>query len=118
MPDRQFLGHAHAAVQLHGVLADEPGRPADGGLGRRHRPRPRRGVRFEVEHREIDGRDGLLEFHVHVDHSVLEHLEAADRLAELLALLAVFDGVGQHLAHGTDRFGADRGRPLVAGALE
>ena len=47
-----------------------------------------------------------------------EHLEAADRLAELLALLAVFDGVGQHLSHAADGFGADRGRALVAGALK
>ena len=54
---------------------------------------------------------------MHVDHAVLQHLEAADRLAELLALLAVFDGVGQHLSHAADRLGADRGGAFVAGRV-
>ena len=75
-------------------------------------------LRIEVQHRQIHRGDGLLELHVHVDHPVLQHLEAADRLPELLALLAVFDGVGQHLSHAADRFGADRRRALVAGLGE
>ena len=65
-----------------------------------------------------DRGDGLLEFHVHVHHAVLQRLEAADRLPELLALFAVFDGVGQHLSHAADRFRANRRRAFVAGLGE
>ena len=114
MPDGQFLGHAHAAVQLHGLLADEPRRAADGDLRRRHRPRSRYRIGLEVEHRQVHRGHGLFEFHVHIHHPVLQHLETADRSAELLALLAVVDGVGQDLAHAPDRFGAHRGGALVA----
>jgi hypothetical protein len=46
---------------------------------------------------------------------VLQHLEAADRLPELFALFAVFDGVGQYLSHTAHRFCADRRRAFVAG---
>ena len=70
---------------------------------------------LQVQHREVDRRHGLFEFHVHVHHPVLQYLEAADRLAELLTLLAVFDRVAEHFSHRTDRLGAHRGRALVAG---
>jgi hypothetical protein len=51
---------------------------------------------------------------VHIDHPVRQHLETADRHAELLALLAVLDGVRQHLSHAPDGFRTDRGRTFVA----
>ena len=73
---------------------------------------------LEVQHRKEDGGDGLLQLHVHVDHAMLQHLEAADGLPELLALFAVFDGVRQHLSHAPHRFRTDRGGALVAGLLQ
>ena len=73
------------------------------------------GSASQVQHREVDRGDGLLDLHVHVDHAMLQDLEAADRLTELLSLFAVFDGVGQHLSHRADRLRAHRGRALVAG---
>jgi hypothetical protein len=116
--DRQLLGHAHSAVQLHRLLTDESGRPADRRLRGRYRPGAGSRLRLEVEHGEIHCGHGLLEFQVHVDHPVLQHLEAADRLPELLALFAVFKRVGQHLSHTAHRFRTDRGRALVAGLGE
>src|SRR5690242_18173621 len=41
MPDGEFFGHPHAAVQLDGLLADEAGGPPDRGLGGGHRTRAR-----------------------------------------------------------------------------
>ena len=116
--DRQLLGHTHSAVQLHGLLADEAGRPPDRRLRGRHRPRAYRGFVVEVQHGEQDGGECLLHLDVHIDHAVLEHLEAADRHAELLALLAVFDGVRQYLSHATDGFRTDRGCTFVARLLQ
>src|SRR6476659_10250174 len=88
--DGQFLGHAHAAVQLDRLLAHKTCGPADRRLGGRYRARTDIWFRLEVEHREIHRGDGLLDFNVHVDHPVLKDLKAADRLLELLALFAVF----------------------------
>ena len=50
----------------------------------------------------------LLERDQHVGGAVLQHLEAADGNAELLARLHVVDGEFVHRCHGADRFGANR----------
>ena len=42
----------------------------------------------EAQRRHQRHADRLLDLHEHVDHAVLEHLELADRPAELLALAA------------------------------
>ena len=60
----------------------------------------------------------LLERDQHVDGAVLQHLERADRHAELLAGLEVLDGELVHLAHGADRLGAERRDRLVDHALD
>jgi len=65
-----------------------------------------------MEHCEIDGGDRSLELHVHVHHAVLQDLKAADGLAELVALLAVIDGIGQHPSHTAHHLGTNRGRAL------
>src|SRR5665213_649535 len=92
MADRHFLGHAHAAVELDGVLADEAAGAADLDLGRRDRLGPvmRDLGKLDVSH--VGHRHRLLELHEHIDHAVLEHLEGSDGGAELLALPGVFDG--------------------------
>jgi hypothetical protein len=63
-------------------------------------------------------RGGLLQRHVHVGQAVLQHLEARDRHAELLALAHVVERVAQQAAHDADRFGADGERGLVQRAFD
>ena len=63
---------------------------------------------------EID----LLERDEHVDHAVLQHLEAPKRGPELLARLAVFKRRRIQLGHRADRFGAERGDGAVAAGFE
>ena len=50
-----------------------------------------RSAAVELQRGHQRHRDGLFDFHEHVDDAVLEHLEVADRLAELLALLGVIE---------------------------
>jgi hypothetical protein len=66
-----------------------------------------------MEHCEIDGGDRSLELHVHVHHAVLQDLKAADGLAELVALLAVIDGIGQHPSHTAHHLGTNAAAPSV-----
>ena len=54
----------------------------------------------------------------HVGGAVLQGLEAADRHAELLSRLEIFDGGLQRFIHHADRFGAQRGAGLVDHALD
>jgi hypothetical protein len=68
--------------------------------------------------RHVHQRLRLLVLHEHVHHAVLQHLKLADRLAELLAGLAVLHGrLVEHL-HGADRFRAHRQNALVDHLLE
>ena len=116
--DRQFLGHAHAAVQLHGVLPDEPGRTGDGHLGRRHRSGTLHGRIVE---------DRIARYCAATDCSSSINMstmrccrtwETADRLPELFTRLRVGDGVVEDLAHQPDRFGYNGGGRLVPRPLE
>ncbi|MCY1227712.1 hypothetical protein D9M72_399980 [compost metagenome] len=45
---------------------------------------------------------------------MLQHLEGADRHAELLALARIVDGVGQHARHGAIGFGRECDHGFVA----
>src|SRR5262245_10762150 len=91
--DRELVRHPHTAVQLHRVLADEPPRLAYLNLERRDGALRIASIAFVESHRcHVHQRFRLLVFHEHVDHSVLQHLEFADRLAELHARLRVLDG--------------------------
>ncbi|MNP09866.1 hypothetical protein D3C76_1019870 [compost metagenome] len=49
---------------------------------------------------------GLIQLDAHVDHAVLQGLELADHLAELLARLQVVEGQGAGRFHAANRFGA------------
>ena len=60
-------------------------------------------------HRRIGRhRAGLLQRYQHVDGAVLQHLEVADRRAELLACLEVLDGEPVQRIHDADGFGSQR----------
>ena len=108
--DAEFVGHAHATMQLHGLLAHEAAGLADLHLG------SGRGLlalgfvlaQLQVDH--VGDGHGLLMVHEHVHHAVLQHLELADGHTKLLAGLAVLDRViDQHLhaAAGFSRQGSD-----------
>ena len=116
---RQFVGHAHAAVQLDRLLADELHRLADPELGGRHRAPALVGV----ARRQLDGgqqghRARLLEVDEHVGHAVLQRLEFADRRAELGARLQVFEGGGEDRFHHAERFGAQQAGAVVGRRVE
>ena len=118
MADIEFVGHAHAAMKLHRLLADEAAGLADLHLGRRGRLLALDIALVELERDHQRDRGRLLVVHEHVDHAVLQHLELADRHAELLARLGVFDrGVEQHL-HRADRFGGMGGDGFVGHLLD
>ena len=101
---RQFVGHAHAAVQLHRLLADEARGLADPRLGRRHRAAAfgRRRRTPACTAASSRHRAGLLELHEHVGHAVLQRLEFADRHAELLARLQVLERGRDQRVHRAD----------------
>ena len=67
----------------------------------------------ELQRRHQGDGDGLFDFHEHVDEAVLEHLEVADRLAELLALLGVIERRGVEHAGQAAGFGADGGGGFI-----
>ena len=117
--DRQVVGHAHAAVQLHGLLADVAARLPDHDLGGRNRSSALAPIGFVDPCGGQQGRGArLLDRDRHVGGAVLQRLEVADRLAELLARPQV---LGRHLEqalHHADRFGTEPGDAAVDGALE
>jgi len=93
--DSQFRRDAHAAVQLHGLLADEARRAAHDQLRRRDHAAPLGRVCFadggcgQMRHRQ---REFLL--HEHVRQPVTQRLKASERLSELLARAQI---LGSHL---------------------
>ena len=119
MADVELIGHAHAAVQLHRVLADEAAGLAhlhlEGG-GRLLRLRPV--ALIHAHGRHVHQGLGLFVLHEHIDHAVLQHLELADGLAELLARLAVFHGVLVEHLHAAHGFGAHRQDAFVDDLFE
>ena len=113
MRDVELPRDAHAAVQLHGFLADPAARRADLVLDRADRAA---GVvaALGIDHRRPhQQRLALLALHEHVDHAMLQRLEAADRHAELYALLGVFDGFVLERLHDADGLGAHGERRFV-----
>ena len=110
----ELVGHAHAAVQLHGLLADEARCLADQHLGPGHGVAAcgRVGV-AAVRGGQVDHRACLFELDQHVGHAVLQGLEAADRHAELLARAAVFDGRLEDALERAEGVGAERGDAVV-----
>ena len=109
MTRRIFIGEAHAAVQLHRLLADKARLLADQRLGRRRQPRALGwlGVGGPGRSERGDG-IGLLFRDVHVGQTVLDGLKAADRHAELFARLDVIERVGIQRANDADGLAAQR----------
>ena len=91
----QLIGDAHPAVQLDRHLGNGAARTPDVRLRGRHRAAAFRGV-IRVGLHCGEQRNGLrlLEMDEHVHRAVLQDLKTADRLAELLARLDVFEGLG------------------------
>ena len=119
MPDGIFVGHADAAMQLDRLLPDMAAGAADLHLGGGDRlaalDRVFLGCHDGGEHRHAAG---LLHRHQHIDGAVLQHLERADRAAELLAGLQVFQRQVLHRLHRADRLGAQRGDGFVDDVLD
>jgi hypothetical protein len=77
---RQFVGDAHAAVQLHRLLADEARAWPTRYLAADTAWRRSAGIAGAQAHGRQQGhRARLLEVDVHVGHAVLQGLELADR---------------------------------------
>ncbi|MNZ73097.1 hypothetical protein D3C78_914980 [compost metagenome] len=97
-------------MQLDALVGDEARRAADDVLGGAQRAAALFAVRL-VGHagRQHRHRNGLVQLDTHVDHAVLQRLEAADRHAELLACLQVVEGQVAGCLHAADRFRALRG---------
>ena len=75
---------------LHRLLTDEPARLANHDFGGRQGAASFGRIRVDAFDRcQITHRARLLTVQEHVGHAVLEYLEAADRLPELLAVLGV-----------------------------
>ncbi|GCC45344.1 hypothetical protein chiPu_0029193 [Chiloscyllium punctatum] len=118
MTDVQLVGHAHAAVQLHRLICHELAGIADLGLGARSQPREAGLTLAEAERQMLHQRQRLLMRDEHVDHPVLQHLEAADRDAELLARLGIFQCRVVQLADRADRLGTERTDRAVAAGFQ
>jgi hypothetical protein len=115
---RQFPGHADAAVQLDALLGHPRADAADAELGRRQRALARRAVGVDGGRRVDDGRAGLLDLEQQVGHAVLQRLEAADQQAELLARAQVLERGRLGGFHRAERFGAQRQHTAADGAFE
>ncbi len=119
MTDIEFVGDAHAAMQLHRLLADQARRLQDVGLGGGDAAAAFGGVIRVGTHGGQRGHGaGLLGGDHHVGHAVLQGLELADRRAELLARLEVFERDFVERGHDADGFGAERGVGVIDGALD
>src|SRR3954471_3252016 len=90
MADVQFVGHAHAAVQLNRLVGDELAGIADLRLGAGGEARDTALAGTEAKIEMLHQGKRLLMGNEHVDHPVLQHLEAANGDAELLSRLGVF----------------------------
>src|SRR5438445_11841137 len=77
--DVQFIAHAHAAMQLHGLLCDKFGRVPNLGLraGRQLRSIWLSGREAEVQ--MLRERDCLLKSDKHIDHAMLQYLKGPKR---------------------------------------
>ena len=106
-------------MELHRLLADQTAGPADLHLGGGDRRAALLVIGFGRHHGgEHRHAARLLERDEHVDGAMLQHLEAADRYAELPARAQVFDCELVHRRHRADGFGRHRGDRLVDHPLD
>ncbi|MNZ77399.1 hypothetical protein D3C78_959380 [compost metagenome] len=105
-----FPGQADAPMQLDALIGDEARRAADDVFGSAQRAATLFAVRLVGDAGgQQCHRNGLVQLDAHVDHAMLQRLEAADRHAELLARLQVVQGQSARGFHAADRFRALRG---------
>jgi len=108
MANGEFVCDADAAMRLHGILSDKFAGPPDFGFGLADRCHAFIGWRVDIECRHDRHGPCLLNLHEHIDHTVLQHLESADRLAKLLALLRIFQRAFMQFCRHAAGFCADR----------
>jgi len=119
MGSRDLVGHAHAAMQLHCLLSDEARRLPHPHFCRRYRAATLVDIVAAVTHgRQIRRRARLLGVDQHLDHPVLQRLEAADRQTELLAHAQVVERVLLRDVHRAERFRRQREQPVAEYAFE
>jgi hypothetical protein len=119
MPDRIFLGHADAAMQLDRVLRHEFARLADADLCHRNVVSALGGIGFFDHHRRQHRHAApALELHQHLSGTVLQDLVLAYRPAELLAGPQIFEGHRLHRLHRADGFGGSRGNARLDDPLD
>ena len=113
-----LVGHADAAVQLHGLLAHEAHGLAELHLGARERAAALVPRRAELEAGVVAHGAREFELHLHVGRAVAQGLEAGDGHAELPALVQVVEGHGAGLLHDAHGIGAGGGDAGVHGQLQ
>src|SRR5438270_4503806 len=118
MTDVQLVPHANTAMKLDSLLGDETGSVADLRLRAGRQSGSMWLPCHEAKIQMLGKRNGFLERDEHVDHAVLQNLEAAKRDPELLAHLAVFKRRRIQLGHCTDRFRAKRGNSAVTACFQ
>src|ERR1700686_5102032 len=106
--DVELIGHAHAAMHMHALLDRQRRRRTRTRLCHRHRPA--RLFKIRIQHlQRLQYRGAVyLDLDINLRRAVLQRLEFADGLAELLALLEVADGSPEHPLGYPDHFGGDR----------
>src|SRR6185437_1734539 len=116
--DVELVGHAHAAMHLHAFLHGE--RRGRAGARFCHCDRASRLVEIAIERlqRLQHGGAGDLDLDVELRGAMLQRLEFADQLAELLALLEVIDGAAEHFLRQTDHFSCHRATADIQHTLE
>src|SRR5690606_29836926 len=113
--------HGDATMQLDRLLGDSAGSTVDDELGSSELGRTLVVVFVIGQAGSQDSHGGgALQLADHIDHAVLQNLELADRLAELLARLQVIRGQSTGGAHGADRFAtqsSDGAAALIADGI-
>ena len=119
MTHRDLVGHAHAPVELHRLLANEPAGVPHYHLGGRQSAAALAAPRLGGAHGgKIAHRARLLDMDEHVRHPVLQRLEPRDGNAELLARLRVLDRRVEDGLQGAHRLRAAHCAALVERRLE
>ena len=118
MTNSQFVCHAHAAVNLHGFLSDKTPSLTNFDLGRRGSLFPLDLVFAKLQRGHIGHGNGLFMLHEHIDHAVLEHLEFANRCAELFALTGILHGHLVGHTHHAASLGTQSGNRLIGNLLD
>ncbi|MNM89507.1 hypothetical protein D3C81_1017390 [compost metagenome] len=117
MADLHLVGHAHGAMQLHGVFTERTPGCGNERLRAGHRAHARDVIGLQRGRGGLRDGAGLLDADEQIDQPVPDHLIGAERAAELLARHHVLPRQGESPRHGANRFGAGHDRGAVDGGL-